>query len=107
MIQKSPYESRQPGEKQKRTTFGSKIGMNDTFKRSNDNFKQTYERPLSAANPDKKKLKPTISGGVNPLIKDMMVTNTGKPFVGGRNPSPMVKDNNTIAQLRDRWRRDM
>lgn len=79
------------------------MGMNDTFKKSNDNFKQTYERPLSAANPDKKKLnnsnKPVI--GVNPLIKDLVVTNTKKPLIGGRYPSPMVKDNgSTINQLR-------
>ena len=78
--------------------------MNDTFKRSSDNFKQNYERPLSAAHPDKKKLKPS-TGTHNPLIKDMMITNTTKPFVGGRYPSPMVKDNTTATQLRDRWRR--
>jgi hypothetical protein len=62
-------------------------GMNDTFKRSNDNFKQTYERPMSAVNSDKKKFKPT--GVVNPTLKDMVITS--KPFVGGRYPSPMVK----------------
>lgn len=85
------------------------MGMNDTFKKSNDNFKQTYERPLSAAHQDKKKIKPT-SGGFgmgNPLIKDMMITNTNKPFVGGRYPSPMVKDNSSIGQLRDKWRREI
>ncbi len=82
--------------------------MNDTFKKSNDNFKQTYERPLSAANPDKKKLKPTTNINVNPLIKDLVVTNTRKPLIGGRYPSPMVKDGgSTISQLRDRWRRDI
>ena len=78
--------------------------MNDTFKKSNDNFKQTFERPLSAANPDKKKLKPPSN--VNPILKDMMITS--KPFVGGRYPSPMVKDgNSTINQLREKWRRDI
>ena len=80
--------------------------MNDTFKKSNDNFKQTFERPLSAAHPDKKKFnKPTLN--VNPMIKDMVITS--KPFVGGRYPSPMVKDttNSTINQLRDKWRRDI
>ena len=79
----------------------------ESFKKTEDTFKATYERPLSAANPDKKKLK---NGQVNPLIKDLVVTNsTRKPLIGGRYPSPMVKETGSSIgqQLRERWRRDM
>lgn len=59
---------------------------------------------MSAVNSDKKKLKPTSI--VNPTLKDMVITS--KPFVGGRYPSPMVKESNsTITQLRDKWRRNI
>ena len=56
---------------------------------------------MSAVNSDKKKLNPTSV--INPTLKDMVITS--KPFVGGRYPSPMVKEgNSTINQLRDKWR---
>lgn len=69
--------------------------MNDTFKRSSDTFKQSFDRPFSAANPDKKKPKSDIPSS----IKEMVVTN--KPFVSSRYPSPMSKSSNpTISELR-------
>ena len=59
---------------------------------------------MSAVNSDKKKLNPTSV--INPTLKDMVITS--KPFVGGRYPSPMVKEgNSTINQLRDKWRRNI
>lgn len=62
--------------------------MNDTFKRSSDTFKQSFDRPFSAVNSDKRKQK----SDVHSSIKEMVVTN--KPFVSGRYPSPMLKTNN-------------